>query len=106
MSLLRKPIEESKPIELFKNADILNELDWKTWLPFAAKPYHISPNPDDYVIVATPIIPSDLPNRNGVGFPLNQLLKFDPVTGEITEGIDIAEFGPNFPGRGGLLGHG
>jgi hypothetical protein len=56
----------------------LNRLDYETWLPFAAKTYKISPNINDYLIVATPICPSDLPNRNGIGFPLNELTKFQP----------------------------
>lgn len=56
-------------------------LDLKTWLPFAAKVYHISPDPSDYVIVPVIVMPSDLPNRNGVGFPLTELIKWDPEVG-------------------------
>jgi hypothetical protein len=56
-------------------------LDFETWLPFAAKPYHISPNVKDYVLVPVIIMPSDLPNRNGVGFPLRELVKFMPDYG-------------------------
>lgn len=47
-----------------------------SFLPFAARNYHISPNIDDYVIFQTIICPSDLPNRNGIAFPLNELAKF------------------------------
>lgn len=54
------------------------ELDAKTWLPFAAKTYHISPNIEDYVITVTPICPSDIPNRNGIAFPIGELVKFQP----------------------------
>lgn len=54
------------------------ELDAKTWLPFAAQTYHISPNIEDYILSVTPICPADLPNRNGVAFPLGELKKFQP----------------------------
>ena len=53
-------------------------LDYSTWLPFAAKTYHISPNINDYVLSVTPICPADIPNRNGVGFPLAELKRFAP----------------------------
>lgn len=52
------------------------ELDAKTWLPFAAEPYNISPNIEDYIITVTPICPSDIPNANGYGFPLKELTRF------------------------------
>ena len=53
-------------------------LDYDQWLPYAAKTYKISPHPEDYVMVTTPICPSDLPNRNGVGFPLAELVGMRP----------------------------
>lgn len=56
-------------------------LDLLTWLPFASKEYHISPDVNDYVGVPVIIMPSDLANRNGVGFPLRQLIRFDPEMG-------------------------
>ncbi len=49
-----------------------------SWLPFAAKTYHISPNLEDYIIVNQMICPSDLPNRNGVSFPIEELVRFLP----------------------------
>ena len=49
-----------------------------SWLPFAAKTYHISPKLEDYVIVNIPICPSDIPNRNGVAFPLAELIAYQP----------------------------
>ena len=55
-------------------------LDWTAWLPFCAKEYHISPDPADYVLLPTIICPSDIPNRNGVSFPLGELVKWDPET--------------------------
>lgn len=56
-------------------------LDFEGWLPFAAKPYHISPNIQDYLLVPVIIMPSDLPNRNGVAFPLRELVRFNPSLG-------------------------
>jgi len=49
-----------------------------SWLPFAAKTYCISPRLEDYLIVTIPLCPSDIPNRNGVAFPLAELLKYQP----------------------------
>lgn len=53
-------------------------LDYTTWLPFAAKTYHISPDINDYVLSVTPICPADIPNRNGVAFPIQELKMFAP----------------------------
>lgn len=47
-----------------------------SFLPFAARNYHISSNIDDYVIFSTIICPADIPNRNGIAFPLEELAKF------------------------------
>lgn len=49
-----------------------------SWLPFAAKTYHISPRLEDYVIVNMMICPSNIPNRNGIGFPTAELVAFQP----------------------------
>lgn len=56
-------------------------LDVTNWLPSAAKVYNISPNIDDYLMVPVFTIPSELPNRNGVGFPLEELVAFSPEDG-------------------------
>jgi len=56
-------------------------LDFPTWLPFSAPHYHISSRIEDYLIVPVIIMPSDLPNRNSVGFPLRELVKFIPEYG-------------------------
>lgn len=56
-------------------------IDFETWLPFCAPHYKISPDPKDYVLTPVIVMPSDLPNRNKVGFPLKELIKFDPKTG-------------------------
>lgn len=53
-------------------------LDYAKWLPFAAKKYKLSADIEDYVVVNTPMIPSDIPNRNGIAFPLYELVSFRP----------------------------
>lgn len=50
-----------------------------SFLPFAARNYDISPNIEDYVIFSTIICPSDIPNRNGIAFPLEELIRFTPT---------------------------
>ena len=57
---------------------VTDALDWMKWLPFCAQAYHISPHPEDYILLPTIICPSDLPNRNGVGFPLRELVAWEP----------------------------
>jgi len=59
-------------------AEMVRKLDFETWLPFAAKTYHISPHIEDYIMKSMPICPSDFPNRNGIGFPLQELIAFQP----------------------------
>lgn len=57
---------------------LLQNLDYPTWLPFAAKTYEISGDINDYILMVYPICPSDIPNRNGIGFPLHELTRFQP----------------------------
>lgn len=59
------------------SASEISKLDI-SWLPFAAQTYKISPNLDDYVIVNMPLMPTDICNRNGVAFPLQELIKYGP----------------------------
>lgn len=47
-------------------------------LPWLAPVMHLSSNPEDYFMYPVPIMYSDLPNRNGVGFPLTELAKWSP----------------------------
>lgn len=61
----------------------VQQLDFASWLPAAAKEYIISPNVEDYILTPVLTIPSDLPNRNCVGFPLNELLKFNVEAGRL-----------------------
>ena len=57
------------------------QLDFQQWLPFAAPKYKISSDIKDYIIVPVIAVPSDLPNRNRIAFPLKQLLAFNPEMG-------------------------
>lgn len=50
-------------------------------IPFAAEKYNISANLKDYVVQPVIIMPSDLPNRNKVAFPLRRLSEFLPEIG-------------------------
>lgn len=66
----------------FSEQDTFKEyLDITTWLPQCAKKYNISPDINDYLILPVFTIPTDLPNRNGVGFPLKSLIEFQPDYG-------------------------
>lgn len=56
-------------------------LDFPRWLPFAAPKYQISGDINDYIVVPVIAIPSDLPNRNRIAFPLKELLAFNPELG-------------------------
>ena len=58
------------------------QLDCLRWLPFAASVYKISPKLEDYLVVPVIIMPSDLSNRNCVGFPLRELLRFNADVGD------------------------
>lgn len=49
-----------------------------SWLPIAAEKYKISAKLEDYVCVPVVIMPSDLPNRNGIAFPYRELVAFNP----------------------------
>ena len=58
------------------NSAILN-INFADYLPFAAKELSISADPKDYILWPVIIMLSDLPNRNGVGFPLKELVKWN-----------------------------
>ncbi len=57
-------------------------LDFGTWLPYCAPHYQISPNIEDHVITPVVVMPTDIPNRNSVAFPLEELVKFHPALGQ------------------------
>lgn len=52
-------------------------LDFSSWLPFASKSLNVSPKIEDYIIVPVMMFLTDLPNRNNIGFPLNQLVRWN-----------------------------
>lgn len=56
-------------------------VDWAGWLPFASKQYNISPDVKDYVVIPVPTIITDIPNRNGIAFPLKEMITFRPDLG-------------------------
>jgi len=58
-------------------------LDFQMWLPAAAVEYRISPNVQDYVLTPVLTIPTELPNRNCVGFPRRELVKFNIEAGRL-----------------------
>lgn len=65
-------------VDAEKDQGLVSRLDYETWLPFAAKTYKISPRIEDYIIVSTLVCPSDIPNRNGIAFPRDELARFLP----------------------------
>jgi hypothetical protein len=56
-------------------------LHWNHWLPQASEAYHISNKIEDYILVPIIALNSDLPNRNCVSFPVEELLSFDTESG-------------------------
>ncbi len=57
--------------------------DMEGVLPYFAEAYNISPKLPDYVLVPTVIMPSDLPNRNLIAFPREELLRANVETGQL-----------------------
>ena len=51
------------------------------WLKVAASPYDISPDIKDYLMVPVILFYANLPNRNGVGFVIEDLVSFYPEVG-------------------------
>lgn len=62
---------------LSRDSQEIKSLDL-SWFPLAAEAYCISKDLNDYFFVSTLICPSDLPNRNGIAFPLEELIRFMP----------------------------
>jgi hypothetical protein len=56
-------------------------MDSKDSLPFFAELYNISANIDDYIMVPVIIMPSEIPNRNSIGFPFSELSRANPDAG-------------------------
>lgn len=61
--------------------DNINILNWEQDLHFCSVPFKISTDPKDYLLHPVPIFYSDLPNRNGFGFSLAELLKWNVLMG-------------------------
>lgn len=59
-------------------------LGFEANLPAIADAYQISSNPLDYIFRPVVAIVSDIPNRNGVGFPLSTLTAWNPQRGCLT----------------------
>ena len=83
---MHKVIKEGKLETLSNNIDEHEQvqgalLDAKNWLPFAAEKYCISPKLEDYVLLNTIAMFSDLPNRNNVAFPFKELSAFNTDIG-------------------------
>lgn len=73
---------------LSQNVDLKDEVrsiihDAPSWLPYAAEAYQVSPKIEDYVMVPVISMPSDLPNRNGAGFPFEQLTRWNLDSGMV-----------------------
>ena len=77
MSIKRLNITASKAV----TASNVQTIDFERILPFACKPFNISPNVKDYHFSVVPILTSDLPNRNGIGIPLAELVRWNPELG-------------------------
>ena len=65
------------------NNTFKEKLDITTWLPSASKEYKTSPDISDYIFVPVFTIPSDLPNRNSVAFPLQALTEYSVSAGRL-----------------------
>lgn len=59
-------------------------LEANIWLPRAAEYYGLSPNINDYVLVAVPAMVTDLPNTNGDSVSLREFLAWNPEQGRQT----------------------
>lgn len=71
-------LEESR--QHFIKADLIDDvkgslLNAQATLPYFAELYNISAKLSDYVLVPVVIMPSDLPNRNRIAFPREELLR-------------------------------
>ena len=77
----RLPHMFDKDSEMAASVDIPTPFPFDQLLGYAHKTYKISKYVEDYVLVPVPIIITDIPNANGVGFPAKSLSTFSPVHG-------------------------
>ena len=68
---------EALPFDEQEGRQVARRLEVESWLPLAASTYQISPHIEDYIIVPHLIVPSDVPNRNNVGFIKEELMAFN-----------------------------
>lgn len=64
-----------------QNKEAMHELGFEKTLASAAAYYDLSKNIADYFLVGVPIMWSDLPNRNGIAFPLSELTAWNKKKG-------------------------
>jgi len=92
-------VKAAYQIETHKNLEILKEGEKRKarihatnypaieldldFLPAASESYHISANPEDYIVVSLPIVTCDIPNRNLQCFPIEEVCHFDPLYGQM-----------------------
>ena len=69
--------KEQAMADIFEKPESSSELGFEKWLPFAAQAYDLSTNIKDYLIHPAMVMMSDVPNRNGVAFPLKELIKWN-----------------------------
>lgn len=69
------------PILRSDNAAAAKQLGFEDWMPYAAEFWSLSKDIKDYFLVPVPIIYTELPNRNGIAFPLEELVKWNKVKG-------------------------
>ena len=79
----RKDISQQGMILQTPASSGFSSMDLADWLPYAASAYRCSPDIKDYVLVPVVAMPSDLPNRNGMGFPLMELRAWSTDAGMI-----------------------
>ena len=53
-----------------------SHVSFEALLPFVSKAYALSADPADYFFRPIPLFLSELPNRNGIGFPAAQLVRW------------------------------
>lgn len=80
-SFVQNPHPITAEIAKAEIAEMERAIGWELWLPFAAKELELSADPKDYLIYPVPIMYSDLPNRNGFAFPLQELVKWNVELG-------------------------
>lgn len=68
----------SEPNKVMSYSEVSSNSSFEvqSWLPFISKKYNISANIKDYFFIPVIILPTDLPNRKNVAFPLSSVTEF------------------------------